>query len=70
MADLQTEQFLQDLLESNTKRFIAATLGEIEAFTGRKDARVSQLVKDFSNRSKRALYSALTGVEVESAHEG
>lgn len=68
--DIQQENFLAETLEKATKRFIATVLGEMEAFTGEKDHKFSTLVKDFSNRNKRAIYRARTGTEVESPYEG
>lgn len=60
-------EHINDVLETATRRFIATVLGEYEAYIGGKDKRVSDIVKDTSNRSKRILFRQLTGVEVESA---
>ena len=60
--------FISDVLETATRRAIATILGENEQYTGVKDKRISDFVKDDLNRAKRIIYRKLTGVEVESAH--
>jgi hypothetical protein len=68
--DITQESFLAELIDRASKRFVATVLGEFEAYTGGKDRRISQLVKDFAGANQRGLYRALTGTEVESKHEG
>lgn len=67
--DIQAEVFLAEVLKKANDRQIATILGEMEAFTGVKDKKMSTLVKDFCNRNRRAMYRALTGTEVESPYE-
>jgi hypothetical protein len=69
MASIEFESFIRDVLESATKRFIASVLGDIEAFSGERNAEVRRVVLDTANRSKRAIYTGITGTPVESAHE-
>lgn len=68
MTSIEYDSFLQDILESATKRFCASVLGEIEAFTGQRDEAARRTILDTANRSKRAIFRSLTGIEVESAH--
>lgn len=68
--DIIQENFLAEVIDRSHKRLVATILGEWEAFTGEKDRRISQLVKDFAGANQRGLYRALTGTEVESKHGG
>ena len=65
--DPQATVYIEDILETATRRFIATILGGIEDYTGVKDKQRSDTVKDTANRAKRILYRQLTGIEVESA---
>jgi hypothetical protein len=62
------DMFTAQAVERHTKRFIAGVLSDLESFTGVKDKRRSQTVKDIANYSKRIMLTKLTGLEVESAH--
>jgi len=64
------DMFTAQVVERHTKREIAGILGDLEAFTGVKDKRRSQIVKDYANYSKRAMITKLTGLEIEDAHGG
>ncbi len=71
MVDQQVDQMTLDMftaqsLERHTKRLIAGVLSDLEAFTGIKDKKRAQTVKDMANFSKRIMLSKLTGMEVES----
>lgn len=73
MEELEVDQmtlamFISQSLERHTKRQIAGILSDIEGFTGMKDKRRSQMVKDIANYSKRIMLTKLTGLEVESTH--
>lgn len=73
MVDQQVDQITLDMftsqtVERHTKRSIAGILSDLEAFTGFKDKRRSQIVKDIANYSKRVMLTKLTGLEVESVH--
>lgn len=63
------DMFTAQSLERHTKRFIAGVLSDRESFTGAKDKRSAQVVKDFANYSKRIILAKLTGMEVESVHD-
>jgi hypothetical protein len=72
MDDQKVDQMTLDMftaqsLERHTKRFIAGVLSDREAFTGVKDKKAAQTVKDLANFSKRIMLTKLTGMEVESA---
>ena len=69
MATIEEDSFIQDILESATKRFCASVLSELEALAGGRNESTRRTVLDTANRAKRAIYRGLTGVEVESAHE-
>jgi len=62
------DMFTGQSLERHHKRLIAGILSDLESFTGFKDKRRSQTVKDIANYSKRIMLTKLTGLEVESAH--
>lgn len=62
------DMFISQTVERHTKRSIAGILSDIEAFTGIKDKRRSQIVKDIANYSKRVMLAKLTGLEIESIH--
>lgn len=66
---LTLDMFTAQSLERHTKRAIAGILSDREAFTGLKDKRAAQIVKDIANYSKRIMLTKLTGLEVESAHD-
>lgn len=63
------DMFTSQSLERHTKRFIAGVLSDIESFTGMKDKRKAQVVKDTANYSKRVMLNKLTGLEIESVHD-
>lgn len=65
---LTVDMFTGQSLERHHKRLIAGILSDLESFTGFKDKRRSQVVKDIANYSKRIMLTKLTGLEVESAH--
>ena len=65
---LTLNMFIGQTLERHHKRLIAGILSDVEAFTGQKDHRRSQMVKDQANFSKRVMFTKLTGLEVESSH--
>ena len=67
--DLDTSAYFADVLEQATRRAIATILGELESYTGVKDRRISDVVKDDLNRAKRLIYKKVTGAEVESTHK-
>lgn len=62
------DMFTAESLEKHTRRFIAGVLGDRESFTGDKDKRSAQIVKDTANYSKRVILTKLTGLEVESVY--
>jgi len=64
--DLVTEQFIMEVVQQHTNRYIAALLSDIEAHVGGKDERISRIVKDTANAAKRIMYSRITQTEVES----
>ena len=64
--DLVTEQFIAEVLQQHTNRYIAALLSDIEAHVGGKDERISRVVKDTANAAKRIIYTKITNTEVES----
>jgi len=71
MVDQQVDPITLDMftaqsLERHTKRLIAGVLSDLEAFTGVKDKKRAQTVKDMANFSKRIMLTKLTGMEVES----
>lgn len=63
------DMFTAQSLERHTKRFIAGVLSDREAFTGAKDKRAAQTVKDTANFSKRIMLTKLTGMQVESVFD-
>lgn len=63
--DEVTEQLVYDLLQSESNRMIAAVLGPIEAHLGRKDPRISRIVKDSVNASRRIMFTLITKTEIE-----
>lgn len=65
---MTVDMFTGQSLERHHKRLIAGILSDLESFTGFKDKRRSQMVKDIANYSKRIMLTKLTGLEVESAH--
>lgn len=74
MVDQQVDQVTLDMftaqsLERHTKRFIAGVLSDREAFTGTKDKKAAQTVKDTANFSKRIMLTKLTGMQVESVYD-
>lgn len=74
MEDQKVDQMTLDMftaqsLERHTKRFIAGVLSDREAFTGVKDKKAAQTVKDMANFSKRIMLTKLTGMQVESAFD-
>jgi hypothetical protein len=62
------DMFTGQILERHHKRLIAGILTDLESFTGVKDKRRSQTVKDIANYSKRVMLTKLTGLELESVH--
>lgn len=64
--DIITEQFIAEALQQNTNRYIAALLSDVEAHIGGKDERISRIVKDTANASKRIMFTRITKTEVES----
>lgn len=66
---LTVDMFTAQSVERHTKRQIAGILSDLESFTGIKDKRRSQIVKDIANYSKRVMLTKLTGLEVESIHD-
>lgn len=66
--DPQFEAYLAETLNANTRRCIAATLGDLESHLGHRDERIRRIILDGMNRSMRAIYRQITGTEVESAH--
>ena len=67
--DPTEEAFTAEVLQTHSKRFIAALLGDLESFSGRKDPERSRVVKDYVNTCVRALYTRLTNTQVESVHD-
>jgi hypothetical protein len=67
--DETTEQFIADTLEREHRRLIATLLFELESYFG-KDKRVSDIVKNVANGSKRIMFTQITKTEVESKHAG
>lgn len=65
---LTIDMFTAQSIERHTKRLIAGILSDRESFTGVKDKRSSQIVKDIANYSKRIMLTKLTGLEVESSY--
>ena len=63
--DEVTEQLVYELLTTEHNRLIAAVLGGIEAHLGRKDPRISRIVKDSANASRRIMFTLITKTEVE-----
>lgn len=63
--DEVTEQLIFEVLNSEHNRLIAAVLGQIEAHLGRKDPRISRIVKDSANASKRIMATLITKTEIE-----
>lgn len=68
--DEVTEQLVYEVLQTEHNRAIAAILGQIEAHLGRKDARISRIVKDSANASKRIMFTLITKTEVEAKDYG
>lgn len=68
--DLISEQFLAEVIEQETRRYIASLLGNIEAHMGGKNPEISRIVKDTVNASKRIMFTRITQTEVESSHGG
>lgn len=67
LVGIEAAAFLDDVLDTATRRYIATVLGEIEAYNGEKNKQISDLVKDDVNRCRRIIYRKLTGIEVEPA---
>lgn len=68
--DTLTAEFIAASLEQNTKRAVAAILGDLEANTGEKvTPEVRRAVLDTYNTAKRILYTKLTSIEVESTYD-
>ena len=65
LVDIESAPFLNDVLDTATRRYIATVLGELEAYTGEKNKAISDLVKDDVNRCRRIVFRKLTGIEVE-----
>lgn len=65
LVDIEAAPFLNDVLDTATRRYIATVLGELEEYTERKDKAISDLVKDDVNRCRRIIFRKLTGIEVE-----
>lgn len=63
--DEVTEQLAYEVLQTEHNRLIAAVLGQLEAHMGRKDPRISRIVKDSANASKRIMFTLITKTEVE-----
>jgi hypothetical protein len=63
------DMFTAQSLERHTKRFIAGVLSDRESFTGVKNKKDAQTVKDMANFSKRIMLTKLTGMQVESAFD-
>jgi hypothetical protein len=63
--DEVTEQLIYEVLNTEHNRLIAAILGQVEAHLGRKDPRISRIVKDSANASKRIMATLITKTEVE-----
>ena len=59
MAALQGVEF--GPTTTATRRAIATILGENEQYTGVKDKRISDFVKDDLNRAKRIIYAVVYG---------
>lgn len=68
--DEVTEQLIYEVLQTEHNRLIAAILGQVEAHLGRKDARISRIVKDAANGSKRVMFSLITKTDVEAKTYG
>lgn len=66
--DETTEKFIGDTILREHNRLIAAILGDVESFIGRQDPRISKIVKDVANASKRIMYTQITRTEVESKY--
>lgn len=64
-----TEQFIADTLEREHKRLIATVLSELETHFG-KDEKISTMVKNTANASKRIMFTNITKTEVEPRHAG
>jgi hypothetical protein len=58
------EKFIADVLEREHRRLIATMLFELESHFG-KNKRVSDIVKNVANSSKRIMFTQLTHAEVE-----
>lgn len=67
--DETTEQFIADILEREHRRLIATTLFELESHFG-KDKKISDIVKNVANTSKRIMFTQITKTEVEPRHAG
>ena len=63
------DMFTSQSLERHTKRFIAGVLSDLEGFSGIKDKKRAQIVKDTANYSKRVMLTKLTGMQVESVYD-
>jgi hypothetical protein len=63
--DEVTEQLVYEVLQTEHNRLIAAVLGQVEAHMGKKDPRISRIVKDSANASKRIMFTLITKTEVE-----
>lgn len=63
--DEVTEQVVYEVVNTETNRYIASVLGQIEAHLGRKDPRISRIVKDSANASKRIIFALITKTDVE-----
>lgn len=59
-----TEQFIADTLEREHRRLIATVLSELESHFG-KDKKISDIVKNVANTSKRIMFTQITKTEVE-----
>ena len=67
--DETTEQFIADALEREHRRLIATLLYELESHFG-KDTRISNIVKNVANGSKRIMFTQITKTEVEPKYGG
>lgn len=65
-----TEKFIAETLLREHNRLIAAVLGDIESFIGGPSPRISRVVKDIANSSKRIMYTQITSTEVEPKYVG
>jgi len=65
LINIEDIAFLDDLIDTATRRYIATLLGGIEDLTEQKNKVISDIVKDDVNRCARIIHRKLTGIEVE-----